>query len=109
MAASLARKRPSPLTKGQTRSWAGAIIYALGRVNFLFDSTQRPHLKAAELCSLLGVSLQTASSKARLIEDMLKIGPFDPRWCVPKMLEMNPLASMISVNGFLIDARHGLG
>ena len=104
MAASLARKRPSPLTKGQTRSWAGAIIYALGRVNFLFDSTQRPHLKAAELCSLLGVSLQTASSKARLIEDMLKIGLFDPRWCVPKMLEMNPLASMISVNGFLIDA-----
>ena len=44
MAASLARRRPSPLTKGQTRSWAGAIIYVLGRTNFLFDSTQGPQL-----------------------------------------------------------------
>jgi Domain of unknown function (DUF6398) len=26
MAASLARKRPSPLTKGQTRSWAGRLF-----------------------------------------------------------------------------------
>jgi hypothetical protein len=65
-------------------------------------------MKAAELCFLLGVSLQTASSKARLIEDMLKIGPFDPRWCVPKILEMSPLASLIGVDGFLVDARLGL-
>jgi hypothetical protein len=35
--------------------------------------------------------------KARLIEDMLKIGPFDPRWCMPKILEMNPLALLISI------------
>jgi hypothetical protein len=54
-------------------------------------------MKAAELCSLLGVSLQTASSKARIIEDMLKIGPFDPRWCMPKIFEMNPLALLISI------------
>ncbi len=93
------------MTKGKANSWAGAILYVLGRLNFLFDHTQRPHLKAAELCSLLGLSIQTASSKARLIEQMLGIGPFDQRWCVPSMLEKNPLAWMIRVNGLVLDAR----
>src|ERR1700732_44348 len=31
MAAALARKRPSPLTSGQPRTWAAGIMYALGR------------------------------------------------------------------------------
>jgi len=105
MAAKLARKRPSPLTQGKANSWAGAILYVLGRVNFLFDRTQRPHLKATELCSSLGLSIQTASSKARLIEQMVGIGPFDQHWCVPGILEKNPLAWMIRVNGLVLDAR----
>ncbi len=32
----LARKRPSPLARGDLRIWAGAAIYAVGTVNFLF-------------------------------------------------------------------------
>lgn len=105
MAAQLARKRPSPLTKGQTRSWAGAIVYTLGRINFLFDASQQPHLKVAELCTLLGSSMQNLSSKARLIEDTLGISPLDPRWCLPSVLEQNSVAWMIRVDGFVIDAR----
>jgi hypothetical protein len=106
MAAALARKRPSPLTRSHTRSWAGAILYVLGRLNFLFDPSQHPHMKGAELCSLLGLSLQTVSSKARLIERMLGVELLDPRWCVPSILEHNPLVWMIVVDGFLIDARN---
>jgi len=30
----LARKRPSPLTRGDTRIWAAGAIYAVGQVNF---------------------------------------------------------------------------
>jgi hypothetical protein len=37
LAAALARKRPSPLMRGQLEIWACAIVYALGTVNFLFD------------------------------------------------------------------------
>ena len=36
--AKLARKRPSPIQSGRAATWAGAVIYALGQVNFLFDS-----------------------------------------------------------------------
>jgi hypothetical protein len=34
MTGALCRKRPSPLTSGQPRTWAGGIVYVLGRINF---------------------------------------------------------------------------
>src|SRR4051812_45756618 len=37
MIAALCRKRPSPLTSGQPRTWACGVIYALGQLNFLSD------------------------------------------------------------------------
>src|SRR6266851_5391491 len=37
MTGALCRKRPSPLTSGQPRTWAGGIVYVLGRINFLGD------------------------------------------------------------------------
>jgi hypothetical protein len=37
LVARLARKRPSPLLRGDTRIWAAGAIYAVGQVNFLFD------------------------------------------------------------------------
>jgi Domain of unknown function (DUF6398) len=38
--AKLARKRPSPLARGDLRIWAAAAIYTVGSINFLFDSSQ---------------------------------------------------------------------
>ena len=106
LTAALCRKRPSPLTRGRVETWACAIVYTLGSINFLFDKTQTPHLSASELCALFGVSKSTAGAKARVIQDSLKIGLMDPRWCLPSKLADNPLAWMISVNGLIIDARH---
>ena len=36
----LARKRPSPLMRGDLKNWAGGILYALGMVNFLFEPSR---------------------------------------------------------------------
>ena len=44
MAAKLSRKRPSPLERGQVKVWAGAILYTIGRINFLFDKSQDPYM-----------------------------------------------------------------
>jgi len=44
--AALARKRPSPLARGWTKTWACAVVYAVGQVNFLFDKTQTPTCEA---------------------------------------------------------------
>jgi hypothetical protein len=105
LTAALARKRPSPLGQGDPNTWACAILYAIGKVNFLFDKTQNPHLTPAELCSLFGVSQSTASAKAAKIITTLGMYELDPRWCPPSLVPENPLVWIIEVNGFLLDAR----
>ena len=105
LAAALARKRPSPLLRGKPEIWACGVIYALGTVNFLFDKTQTPYLRADELCALFGVSPSTASAKAKQIRDLFKMIPLDPRWCRPSQMDSNPMAWMVMVNGMIVDVR----
>ena len=101
----LARKRPSLLETGQTRVWVGAVLYAVGDVNFLFDPAQHPHMKFDELSRVTGVSKSALSTKARLIMNLLRIMPLEPEYYRREMLQQNPFAWMIEVNGILVDAR----
>ncbi len=101
----LARKRPSPLEAGQIRVWVGAVLYAIGQVNFLFDPTQRPHIKFDDLSRLTGVSKSALATKARLIMKVLRIMPLEPDYCRREILEQNPLAWMVEVDGIVVDAR----
>ena len=105
LAAALARKRPSPLSRGKPAIWACAIVYALGTVNFLFDKSQTPHIRADELCAAFGVSQSSGASKARLIREMFGMGYFEPRWCLPSLIDENPLVWMVEVNGLIVDVR----
>src|ERR1700688_512818 len=68
MTAGLCRKRPSPLTSRPPRTWAGGIVYVLGRINFLGDPSSSPHMTTAELCAALDVGESTVPAKARVIE-----------------------------------------
>jgi hypothetical protein len=105
MAATLARKRPSPLVNGRAKSWAAGIIYTLGQVNFLFDKSQSPHIRADELCKRIGVSQQTAGGRAKKIRDMLDIFPMHPDWCLPSLVDDNPMIWTLSLNGYMVDVR----
>ena len=103
--AALCRKRPSPLLKGKTKTWACGITYAMGFANFLFDRSQNPSMSAADLCAGFGVGKSTGSAKSKNVRDMLNISQLDPNWCLPSQLERNPMAWMITVNGVILDAR----
>ncbi len=105
MTATLARKRPSPLNSGHAKSWACAIAYTVGSVNFLFDKSQTPHLRSDELCAWFGLSKSTGGNKSNQIKQILKIGVMDMQWTLPSRMEKNPMAWTISVNGFIVDAR----
>jgi Domain of unknown function (DUF6398) len=105
LAAKLARKRPSPLLRGDRRIWAAGIVYAIGRVNFLADPAQRPHLRTDDLAELLGVKQATMTNKGRLIMDTLGIGLLDPEYSRSDMLDQNPMVWMIQVNDLIVDAR----
>lgn len=106
LAAILARKRPSPIVRGKPEIWACAIIYALGTVNFLFDKSQNPHMRADELCEVFGVSQSSGANKAKLIRDMLNMYQLDPNWCLPSRVDENPLIWILRVNGMMVDIRH---
>ena len=97
LAAALARKRPSPLSRGKPAIWACGIVHGLGTVNFLFDKTQTPHMRADELCAAFGVSQSSGANKARVIRDMFGMGHFEPRWCLPSLMDQNPLVWILEV------------
>ena len=105
MAATLARKRPSPLVNGRANSWAAGILYTLGQVNFLFDKSQTPHMRADELCRKIGVSQQTASGRAQKIRNMLDLFQMHPDWTLPSRVDDNPMIWILSVNGYMVDIR----
>jgi hypothetical protein len=105
LAAALARKRPSPLLRGQLEIWACAIIYALGTVNFLFDPSQAPHISAMELCGIFGISKSSGANKAKQIRDMLRMSQFDPTWFLPSRMEESMIPWLIEVDGFIVDIR----
>ena len=105
LAAALARKRPSPLVRGKPDIWACGIVYAIGSVNFLFDRSQTPHMRADDLCAAFGVSQRSGANKGKLIRDMFRMVQFDPDWCLPSLVDQNPLVWMLQVNGLVVDAR----
>ena len=96
----------SPVLRGKPQGWAAGIVYALGRVNFLDDPGQTPHMKSTEIAEGFGVSMATMHAKAKVVREGLNLMPFDPNWCLPGKLEDNPLVWMLEVNGFLMDIRH---
>jgi hypothetical protein len=105
LTAALCRKKPSPLLFGPIRTWAAAIIYALGSVNFLFDKTNKPHMNATELAKEFGMGKSTISAKAKQIRDLLKMHQFNHHWTLPSLLERSSMAWMIMLDGFIVDAR----
>jgi hypothetical protein len=105
MAGVLARKRPSPLTRGKPESWASGIVRVVGWVNFLGDPSQPHHMKMTDIDEGFGVSEATGSAKSMAIRDLLKIRRFDPEWTLPSRMDDNPLIWMLEVNGLIMDIR----
>jgi hypothetical protein len=103
--AALCRKRPSPLASGQPRTWACAVLYALGQVNFLSDKASPPYMTMADLCGHFGVAPSTGGNKAKLVREALGMSRLDHRWTLPSRLTDSPIAWLIQVNGLIVDAR----
>ncbi len=105
LAGTLARKRPSPLPSGKPETWACGIVRTVGWVNFLDDSSRRPHMKLTAIDKAFGVAESTGQGKSKAIRTMLKIRQFDHRWTLPSRMGDNPLIWMLEVNGLIMDIR----
>jgi hypothetical protein len=103
--AKLARKRPSPIQSGRASTWAGAVVYALGQVNFLFDSATKPYATADDLSATFGVAKSTLSAKAKQVRDLTKMSWGTAEFLREDMIEASPMIWLIQVDGLIVDAR----
>jgi hypothetical protein len=94
-----------PINKGKPVGWASGIVKALGRVNFLHNSRSSPYMSAAQIAEGFGVSQATMLAISKIIRDELDLIQMHPDWCVPALLENNPLVWMLKVNGIIMDIR----
>ncbi|HLZ62628.1 MAG TPA: DUF6398 domain-containing protein [Ktedonosporobacter sp.] len=106
VAATLCRKRPSPLSQGKAATWACGIIHAIGMVNFLYDASQTPLVASSQIAGYFNLGMSTMQTKSRQIRDLLGMYQMDPDWTLPSKMDNNLLAWMIQVNGIAIDARY---
>jgi hypothetical protein len=103
--AALCRKKLSPLISGKSNVWAGAIIHAIGTINFLFDKSEKPYVSTADLATAFNSSQSTIGNKAKQIREILKMRRFDHHWMLQSSIEHSSMAWMITFNGFIVDAR----
>lgn len=103
--AKLARKRPSPIQSGRASTWAGAVVYALGQVNFLFDSATKPYATADDLSAAFDVAKSTLGAKGKQVRDLTKMSWGTPEFMREDMVEAGPMIWFIQVTGLIVDAR----
>jgi hypothetical protein len=101
----LARKRPSPLVRGDLAVWAATVVYTVGSNNFLFDRSSTPHLSTDQLAAVTGVAKQTMANKARSVRNLLGIELCDIRLCRRELIERHPYAWYVEVGGLVVDVR----
>jgi hypothetical protein len=89
LAEKLSRRRPSPLLRGQPKTWACGIIRTIGMVNFLDDRTTQPHMKLTAIDKALGVGESTGQGKSMEIRKMLKIRRLDMNWTLQSRMDGN--------------------
>jgi len=98
----MARKRNVPFLSGKRETWAASIIYSIGQINFLFDSTFEPYIEGAEICEYFDVSRSSVSSKAKKIREMFRMGYYDEEFSSERNIEKNPMKDFVMLNNGLI-------
>jgi hypothetical protein len=98
----MARKRNVPFLSGRRETWAASIVYSLGQINFLFDSTFEPYIDGADICDYFNVSRSSVSSKAKKIREMFRMGYYDEEFSSERNTEKNPMRDFVMLNNGLI-------
>lgn len=91
--------------KGKPSGWAAGIVSALGFVNFLSDPETKPCMRADDVALGFGISPATMHARSRVIREGFNLMQLHPAWCLPSLLDRNPLVWMVELNGLMVDMR----
>jgi len=106
LAATLCRKRPSPLINSNLKTWTAGMVHAIGMANFLFDRSQIPHMSSRQISDYFGLAQSTVGNKSKQIRDMLRINQWNPNWMLEKRVDESLVVWLVELNGLIVDARH---
>ena len=81
----LGRKRKISMIRGKKEIWAASIIYAIARLNFLFDPENVLFLSADTICDFFDTKKSTIGNKATQIEKACNIGIGAQGYCSPEI------------------------
>ncbi|GAB6285989.1 MAG: hypothetical protein STSR0009_21900 [Methanoregula sp.] len=102
----LARKRQSPLLAGRAPVWAAGVLFALGRINLLFEKSSKPFISQDDLAALCGVKKTTAAEKGKQIRNLFQMGYWDNRFSTRRMQESNHVGGfVITKKGLIVNFR----
>jgi hypothetical protein len=96
------RKRDVPFLRGRVNTWAAAVIYALGQINFLFDQSFEPYVAARDIPKYFGVSQSTVGQKAKAIRDMFDLFYWDPEFSTQAMRDSDPHKGKVVIDGIIV-------
>ena len=105
LAMALARKQPSPLTRGRKEVWACGIVRTIGWVNVLDDPKSSPYMKLIDIDPKFGLANSTGQGKCMAIKRMFGIGRLNPDWTLPSRLGDNTVVWKVWINDELVDIR----
>ena len=98
----LGRKRSVPFVTGQPQIWAASVIHAIGTINFLFDKASQPYDTVDDISHFFGTNKTTTTSKSKQIRELLKMSNWDNEFSTKRMMERNPFANLVMINGFIV-------
>lgn len=69
----LGRKKKINISRGRKEIWAASIIYAIARLNFLFDKENSNYITADTICNYFNTRKSTVGNKATQIEEVCNL------------------------------------
>ena len=79
----IGRKHTYVITGGKKEVWASAVVYAIARLNFLFDRKSPNYLPPDDICAFFGTKKTTSANKAAEIEKACRIRMGEEGLCRP--------------------------
>jgi len=96
----IGRKRTYVITGGKKEVWASAVVYAIARLNFLFDRDNPDYLPPADICGFFGTKKSTTANKAAQIQKACRLQMGHEGLCDPAISDSLTLVKLS--NGMVI-------
>lgn len=77
----LGRKKRINISRGRKEIWAASIVYAIARLNLLFDKENSNYVTADTICNYFNTRKSTVGNKATQIEDACNLTIGDEGYC----------------------------